>query len=294
MNDAMPALLLPPLAGSIDDLPAERYHAHEAMSASGAKKMLRSPMHYRLMRDTPNVPTDAMQFGTVCHTGVLEPHCLGPRVCVLPADPPRRPTKAQINAKRPSPETMDAIAWWQEFDAAAAGKIVMAMDEFQRATKCISAVLAHPAASKLLDGAVVERSLFWSDGEYKVPCKARFDAMNLGGVIDVKSTQDASPEGFARQAANLLYHVQAAHYCSAAEHVLDASPEFFAFICVESEPPHAVAVYTLPPVAIRAGARLMDEALARYRDALAGGTWPGYSETINPLELPRWALRDMA
>jgi len=262
--------------GVFEAMPGDEYHAIEAMSASGAKKMLRSPQHYRLARDEPGQSTDAMTFGTVVHCGVLEPDELERRVCIAP----------KVD-KRTTPGKLR----WAEFVASAIGRIVTDQDDYDRARRCIDAVLAHPSASRLLEDAQRELSLLWLDGEYKVPCKARYDIRSHGGVSDLKTTQDASPEGFGRQAANLLYHVQAAHYCSGGEHVLNETPAFFAFIAVESEPPHAVACYTLPPVAIQAGWRLMDEALARYRDALAAGKWPGYPETIRPLNLPRWALR---
>jgi len=258
------------------DMPASTYHAIEAMSASGAKKMLQSPKHYRLMRDEPGTPSPAMQFGTVVHCGILEPLHMNARVAVAP-DCDKR-TKA-------GKET------WSEFLANAGNRIVLTAAELTRAQRCIDAVREHPAAQQLLAGAAVEVSLFWNDGKYHVPCKARFDARNHGGVIDVKTCSDASPEQFARDCARFLYHVQAAHYYSGAEHALNATPEFFALICVESEPPHAVACYELDMPALRAGAHLANIALARYADALAAGAWPGYPDAIQVLHLPRYALR---
>jgi hypothetical protein len=262
--------------GVFEAIPGDEYHAVEAMSASGAKKMLRSPQHYRLNRDQPGQPTDAMQFGTIVHCGVLEPDELDRRVCIAPKVD-KRTTAGKLR--------------WAEFVATAIGRIVVDQDDYDRARRCVDAVLAHPSASRLIEGAQRELSLFWLDGEYKVPCKARYDIHSHGGVSELKTTQDASPDGFAKQIANLNYHVQGAHYCSGREHVLNETPAFFAFIAVESEPPHVVACYTLPPVAIQAGRRLMDEALARYRDALAAGKWRGYPETIQAIDLPRWALR---
>jgi hypothetical protein len=270
-----PAVIVPE-RGVFPNMAAEHYHKIEAMSASGAKKMLRSPQHYRLMRDTPNEPTEAMEFGTAVHCCVLEPTRFDTVVKLAP----------EVNKR-----TKDGKAEWAAFQAINAGSIVLTPADYARVLACAAAVNDHPAASRLLDGAQTEVSLFWRDKRFGVPCKCRYDARNHGGVIDVKTTLDASPEGFARQAANLLYHVQGAHYCNGAEDVLDASPEFFAFICVESEPPHAVACYTLPVQALVKGAQLMDEALARYRDALAAGKWAGYPETINELQLPRWALQ---
>lgn len=287
MNAETPALLATveppprtvwatPADGAHYAMPGDEYHAVEAMSASGAKKILRSPAHYRLMRTEPSEATEAMQFGTAVHCGLLEPERFAGAVLIAP----------EINKR-----TKDGKAEWAAFRLANAGSIVLSPADYNRAHACIDAVNRHPAASRLLDGAQREVSLFWRDGEYGVPCKARIDARNHGGLIDVKSTIDASPEGFGKQVANMLYHVQGWHYWAGSEAVFDESPQFFGFIAVENEPPHAVACYTLPREALQAGRRLMDEALARYRAALAAGRWQGYPETINPIELPRWALR---
>lgn len=284
-------IIAPFVPGLFPDMPGAAYHEVEAMSASGAKKMIRSPLHYKLMRDTPNVPTAPMQFGTATHACTLEPHTFDALVVCEPQDAPRRPTSAQFNAKKPSPETVEAIAWWQEFNRASIGKIVLSASDHARVLNCAAAVRAHPAAAGLLDGATIETSLFWTDGLFKVPCKARFDAWNHGLVIDLKTCQDASPEAFARSAASLLYHLQAAFYFSAAEHVLHQTPQAFVFICVESEPPHAVACYALPSNAILAGNRLANLALERYAAALADGEFRGYPPTIETLPFPKWATQ---
>lgn len=286
------ATLAPPFEpGIFYGMPGATYHGIEAMSASGAKKILRSPLHYKLMRDQPNEPTEAMQFGTVVHAGVLEPDTLDRVVCCAPINAPRRPTAAQINAKKPSPETLDAIAFWQEFNRASIGKVVLSADDHRRALACITAVRAHPGAAKLLDSGERELSLFWTDARYGVPCKCRDDIFSHGGVTDLKTCQDASPEGFGRQIANMLYHVAAAHYIHGHEHAMGESPRFYAFIAVESEPPHAVAAYALPSNAILAGAHLMATALERYAQALADGAWCGYPDTIDTIQIPAYALK---
>lgn len=271
---------LPPpppfVPGVFDDMPAATYHAIEAMSSSGAKKMRKSPAHYRLMRTTANAPTPAMLFGTAVHAGVLEPATFADVVVCAPKLDRR--TKAGKEA---------AAA----FDAAAAGRVVLSPDDFDRCRRTIDAVLAHPSAAKLLAGAQVERSFFWYDARYKVPCKARFDAWNHKIVADLKTTQDASPDGFGRSIANFEYHAQGAMYCSGAEHLLDESPQAFVFIAVESEPPHAVACYALPNAAILAGMHLTAIALERYAEALELGRWKGYPDTIESIALPRWALK---
>lgn len=262
--------------GLFSDMPAEQYHAIEAMSSSGAKKMLQSPLHYKLMRDTPNEPTPAMIFGTAVHAGVLEPDTFGQAVVCAP----------EVNKR-----TKDGKAEWDAFAAANAGRAILSPDDHSRALRCIQAVHAHPGAQRLLRLAKCEVSLFFVDDTYKVPCKVRFDAWNHGGLVDLKTCQDASPDAFARTIASYLYHLQAAFYCKGAEQVLGEWPQFFAFIAVESEPPHGVACYTLPSNAILAGARLRAVALERYAEALASGVWRGYPDTVDTIQLPAWATR---
>jgi len=275
MNDFMPGVYeFQP--GVFATMSGAEYHATEAMSASGAKKILQSPAHYKLMRDTVSVPTEAMQFGTAVHCGLLEPQHFDARV---------------VRGERFDKRTTAGKVGHAAFQSLNAGKLILESEAHERALRCIDAVRAHPAASRLLDGARTELSLMWLDGRYKVPCKARLDAANHGGIVDLKTTQDASPEAFARSIATFRYDLQAAWYMSGAEHVLDATPTFFAFIVVESEPPHAVAVYAIGPASLQAGAARADVALERYAQALNTGTWHGYPDTIEVIEMPAWARK---
>jgi len=125
--------------------------------------------------------------------------------------------------------------------------------------------------------------------------KARIDFLrDDGGMVDIKTTIDASPEGFGRIIASFLYHVQGAHYWSGGEHVLGASPKFFAFIAAEKEPPYGVSTQVLQVDALRVGMAKADRALKKYAEAVATGRWTAYSDLIEPAQLPGWALRETA
>jgi hypothetical protein len=284
----------PAPTGCLDGMPSAEYHAVEAMSASGGKKILRTPAHFRLMRNTPSVPTPQMQFGTVVHDGVLEPDKFHARVGRVPNDAPSRPTSRQINAAKPSAESVSAIQYWRLFDKENGGKIILSAEDYARAGRCIDAVHSHPAARHMLTGGIIERSLFWRDRLFDVPCKARLDISNHGGIIDLKTCEDASPEGFSRAIGTFDYSLQGWSNFSGSEHVLDATPEFFAFICVETSEPHCVKVYQLGRESLMLGARQWDECLARYKAALDAGKWEGYPPTIDTINAPRWKLRHEA
>src|SRR4029077_6204270 len=265
--ESMNAPERPPFVpGVFHEMPSATYHAIEALSSSGCKKLQQSAAHYKAMRDQVSVPSAAMQFGTVCHAGVLEPDTFDQVVAIAP-DCDKR--------------TVAGKATWANFYSANEGRIVLSAADHDRARRCVDAVNAHPAARRLLEGSKREVSLFWNDDVYQVPCKVRFDAANHGGLIDLKTCPDASPDSFRKAIANFLYHLQSAFYMKGAEAVLGEWPRFFAFIAVEAEPPHAVACYALPDEAIQVGLRLRAKALERYAEALKTGTWPGYPDTID-------------
>jgi len=280
-----------PMPGYYEDMPAQDYFDVEAMSQSGAKKILRSPEHYILDRKEQKEPTPNMILGTAIHAALLEPDRFPLLVIQGAENAPARPTKAQLNAAKPSPAALASIAYWKAFDEANKGKIVLDPETYARCIGARDAVRRKPRCMRLIEETSPEASLFWIDGEYQVRMKARLDLRAFGGIADLKSTGDASPDEFVRSCVKFGYHVQAANYFSGCEHVLDYTPAFFALIAVETDPPYGVGLYAMPTAAIQAGGVLMRVAMERYAEAIATGVWKGYDEAIVELKFPKWALR---
>ena len=61
--------------------------------------------------------TTALEFGRAIHCYILERDVFEQTYIVLPEDAPKRPTKRHVEAAKPSPSTLEAICWWEEFDA---------------------------------------------------------------------------------------------------------------------------------------------------------------------------------
>lgn len=279
--------------GTYDDLDERLYRRQARLSYSGAKVLLRSAAHYLVDRQNPKPSTEEQLFGQAFHGELLEPGRLHEMVVELPEDAPKRPTSVQLTAAKPSPKTLDAIAWWKDFDAMAGTRLVLEPDDARRIKGMLAAVRAHGGARRLLAQGRAEVSMLWTDARYQVPCKARFDFLRPdGGIVDVKTTNDASPDAFARTCASFEYPLQTAAYFSGCEHEMHATPPFWAWLVVERDEPYGVATYVAQADAILAGARKWDAALARYRDALDTGAWPAYPQTIEPLQMPRWYLRE--
>jgi hypothetical protein len=257
------------------DLSNADYHAHPAVSKSHLDKVARSPAHYWASyldpERVPQEPTQAMILGTALHTAVLEPELWDQQFAVPPQAFDRR-TKAGKELA-------------QAFEQEAAGKLVLSPDDADRIRRMADAVHQHPASRFLLDlPGLREASYFWTDEETGVECKCRPDwhSTDRRLVVDVKTTEDASPKGFQKSVASWRYHVQAAWY----QRPLGA--EQFLFICVEKTSPFCVAVYAVTPAMFAAGARAADRDLALLAECRKTGQWPGYSNQIQPIDLPTW------
>lgn len=264
------------LPGAHDGIDIEAYHAMPALSSSGIKKLLRSPAHYLVERTKQNEPTPAMRIGTAIHTLILEPHRAG-EVVQMP----------EFN-NRTKGGKADRDAWI----AAHAGLQAFGEDDFERVHAAADAVRRHPGAQALLSDGVAERTVLWRDGTTGIECRARYDWHRAdGGIVDLKSCQDASPEGASKAIANFMYAVSAAHYWTGHEATLDASPKFWAFVFVETEPPFGVACYVLDAASLRVGMRHCARAYRLFAECQRTGHWPAYPDTIEPISLPAWAKK---
>ena len=266
------------------------YHALDYVSKSHLDEVNKSPYHYWDKYINPNrvipEPTKQMLLGSAFHTLVLEPELFDKEYIVESANAPKRPTETQRNAKKPSNQTLSAIAFWDSFDNKAKGKTFVSLDDLERLTIMKQRVLEHPAASTILNmSGVTEQSYQWKDNQTGEICKSRPDFHTDDGtlIVDLKTTSDASELGFQKSVHNFRYHVQAGFYLRSIEEA-----EQFVFIAVESKPPYLVAVYNASTDMINAGNRVADKNLATLAQCRKTGKWTGYSEEITTLDLPRF------
>lgn len=269
---------LPALAGVHDDLDEAIYHAHPALSASGAKKLLppSCPAHYKWQRDNGQPPKREFDFGHAAHAKVLG---VGAEIVTVDADSWR--TKA-------AKEAADA--------ARAEGKVPLLAEEVERVDGMADALRRHPIASALLDPdrGRPEVSLFWHDQTHGVDRRARLDWLpepTSGRLIvaDYKSAQSAEPGAVGRAAASYGYHMQAAWYLDAVDALELAEEAAFVFVFQEKTPPYIVTVAELDAPALEVGRRRNDLAMQVFAECTATGEWPAYTSDVELITLPRWA-----
>ena len=252
---------------------AADYHAHPALSKSVLDKVARSPLHARAYLDGEREePTKAMEFGTAFHAAVLEPERFADAYAVFTGDRRTKEGKAAYQA------LLDR------------GAQVVDQDDYDRICEMSAAVRAHPTAGALLQpgSGVAEASVFWQATE-QVECKCRPDFWRVEErvVVDIKTTDDASPAAFAGSVINYRYHVQAAHYLKG------TGARQFIFVVVEKKAPYAIAVYELDAAALELGAQLRERDIERFATCTEFGIWPGYDADITTLSLPAWAGKEI-
>lgn len=270
----------PALSGLVE-MTNEQYHAAPGISKSHLDKVSRSPRHYwALYVDPgrePEEPTAAMVLGSAVHAAVLEPAVFATRYVMAP-DVDKR-----TNAGK---------AAWAAFCEAteAGGKVALTEKDHALCLRLAQEVRGHELAGGLLRDGRAEQSYFATDRETGALLKCRPDWLTDGGwVVDLKTTEDASPHGFGRSAALFRYDVQAAFYLEVLEQHFGQAPEGFIFVAVEKTRPYAIGVYYVTPEQIAAGRQKARRDLERLLSCQAAGLWPDYGKEPQVLKLPAWA-----
>lgn len=276
------------------DEPAADYHrrALDVASASGLKLIAGQSLahfHHWATTEDPEELRPVLEFGKAFHCATLEPDVFGATYSVVPRGAPQRPTEAMLNAKAPSPSSLERQAWWAQWDADNVGRRLLSGADYDRVQRMADSVRAHPVAAGLLVGGQREATFRWRDEATGLACKSRADLYLPGEyVMDLKSCRDASAEGFARAVASLKYDLQQAHYLDGVRACGD-TVRWFVFLAVESTAPFVCQPYTLNAMGEERGWKLRSAAIAKQAEAVRNGKWAGYSDRLLEINMPTWA-----
>lgn len=265
-----------PARGWHKDVPFSEYLGWDCVNASLLKAIRRSPAHAKHAKDNGRDDTDALRVGRAIHSVILEPDKFHKEFACAPECDRR---------------TSVGKAKWASFVEGIGQKTALKVDEYEMVMRMHESVLAHPKAKELLTArGEPELSLAWEENGSGLWCKARMDYVldDADIVVDVKSTDSADEEGFARSVLRYGYHVQDAFYRKGYQALKDRWPQFV-FIAVEKEPPYGVACYSLPGDVIRRVTDEVEGSLHRLRGCMETNDWPGYGLGITELVLPAWA-----
>ena len=252
-----------------DGMSNEQYHAHHALGSSSIKTVAtKSLAHWKgqVRKDSP-----AFALGSAVHAELLEP-------------------EKQLLVR--GPETRRGKAWSEgKAEADEQGKIFLTESDFDLAKDMSNACLDNRMANHLLmnPAMIAEASFFATCPDTGLELKTRPDGliMDSGIVLDIKTTQDVSPQGFDRTIRNFGYDLQSAFYMYILK-LCDVRVDNFIFIGIEKDKPHVTACYELSEMYLRhAHNRMMDtlHLIKRAQDEDHYGTqWPD----LGTVHLPAW------
>ena len=171
------------------------------------------------------------------------------------------------------------------------GLEAISADNFERAQAMVAAVRNHPLCAKVFMNGKPERSLIWQDAETGIWCKARPDWLPQVGqtIANLKSAMSLHPKTWERAAINYGYHQSAAMAGDALRNVMGWDNPVPYFIVLEKEPPYLVAPVVIDDDVIAWGRLLNRRALRRLAKALETNQWPGYTDGVMTVRMPKWA-----
>lgn len=266
------------------------YHADKsAISKSGLDKISISPLHYYEAYLNPHAPTRnetaAMFIGSAIHSATLEPHEFENdyfgindfEICEA------------IGGK--NPRATKLYKEWIEIEKQKnEGKIMLSASDLETCLYMRDSVHKNSFCREILASGKAEQTIKFTEPITNAPCKIRPDWLSsLGIIADLKSTEDASQQGFAKSCAKFRYHVQDSFYLDG---VNNESPEFddFVFLAVEKKPPFIISVYILDKESKKLGRSEYLKNLETYMECKKTGIWPPYQTGPETLSLPKWAF----
>ena len=261
----------------------KEYRQHEGISRSALWKLRESPEKAKWAWEHPEPPTPALLFGQAVHKLVLEPDTFDDEFAVAP------------NIDR---RTKDGKAAYNAFCDTLGERQVITPEMYQTAVEMRNKAVSEPFVKKLLQGEH-EKPMFWVDDLTGETCKIRLDALSeIDGrplIVDYKSTEDASTDGFMRSAIKYGYFFQAAMYCEGVEKVLGSKP-IFVFIAQEKKPPYSVNILQADELFVKYGYETFRELIGIYHECKVSGNWYGYLgayDIINNLALPSYMAKEI-
>lgn len=264
------------------------YHADTTVVSNTGKEDFRRSQtdYYRryVSREVqPPLPTPALRIGIAAHEFVLEPDvAIDKYVCAPKCDKRTTAGKAAYAAFLESSE----------------GKTVLELDEYDLVRAIQTACRQNKLVRNLLDRpGEVEHSYKWQDSATGLWLKSRPDktfseAFNGRDVIfDLKTCEDASPEGFQYACRTHGYHRTAAFRIDG--HFVRTGNQAHYLFAAVSKRNLEVGLYDLQPEEIELGRKQNRSILRRMARCYETGIWePDWSTRVNSLRYPAFMFND--
>lgn len=198
----------------------------------------------------------------------------------------------------------------KQHEASHEGKLLINADSYRDMLSSINAVLRDPWAGGLLSDGTAEQSFYYSDEDYTYDyydeaqgktvtaallrkCRTDWITGNGEWVVDLKTTDDVSEEGFGRTILKRRYHVQGAWYLDILKALYGKdAPRGFAFIAAQKKRPYDVAVHWVDQDLLELGRLEYRRNATQFIECMTNNYWPGASGgDLIRAKIPEYAMR---
>ena len=230
------------------------YNDTEYISNSMLNNISVSPEYFRFRQDNPQPATAPMKLGSAIHMNVLQE--FNKHYAVSPKFDKR--TKAGKED-------------YAEFSKKHMFKDVISESDFHIIEQITMKLMKDRMVKALLQQGEPEKIIQWNNEHYDINCKGMLDYYREGAdmIIDLKTTQDASYNGFMRSVRKYKYHKQAAFYLDAVK------AQRFIIIAVEKTPPFSINIFEMGDDIIDEGRDMYNHELESYKYCEENDYWPG-------------------
>lgn len=311
--DAMKLLAQLSNGGKVVDDEMDVYLKTKACSSNALKEALKSPLHYLIATEEPDIREDKNHFnlGTFCHLAFLQPELFDTLVTEPQAS---RSTKEGINTltafwekicrevqketgrkiikyararrkkKGLDPTKMDGAKYYIDELKRLSGKESIDARNYAIVNLIKRNYYAYGGGiiPRLLKGALFETSMYYKDPETLLPCKIRPDAAQLeenigcNAIISFKTTHADSIQKFKYDAAKYLYHLSEGMYLEGFEAATGRKCGAVICVMLQTVSPFLPAVLMYSPEDLANGKYRYRTALRNVREAIDKESWPGF------------------
>lgn len=182
----------------------------------------------------------------------------------------------------------------EEFEEANPGKRIISFDQNRRIEAMIGYIMSKDSVMNLFShpDTLFEQGYLYLDPQTKERCMFRADAINptTGDIIDLKTTQDASPYAFKKTIERYYYHLSAAHYLAGAERVYDKRFTF-TFVGQESVYPYKVGTYRLTLGSLKKSLDMRRDLIRKIQKERFENIYPDFADLgLREVELAGYAF----
>lgn len=248
------------------------------INSTGLRKYLKNPEAYKHYTLAGEDETPAKVFGAFYHTSVLEPAKIR--------------AEYALEDQRPELDKGMTSKLNKEWKAGLK-KTLVSKSVATTVVGMKKKLTANPNLAGLIDKGMNEESYYVDDFK-GIKVKVRPDKITKTAIMDLKTTTDASTDGFTRTIFKYGYHIQAALYLDVLK-LFDPADRQFVFVAQEKDEPYSYQIFRLSNEVIEYGRYQYEELIELHKKCVRENKWGGYeifneqSEYgVQEIVLPHW------